>query len=929
MKKIVLSFFLSIIAIVANAQQEGMYSITQEIKAKPGQQATMVVNLKNTIKFSGIQMKIKLPDGVEVAYDEDDAALLSLNSSRAKGFSTGVTYNPTTRLYYIDISHESKGIEPSEGEIFSLTFNVGKNAQLGTQNIEFTACEFADMDLVSYDQDDFTVPFIIYDDFSVSATTANETMGSVKIEPSGDAVESGTSITATATPNDGYSFVNWTSGETEVSKDNPYTFELAAATALTANFKANQYPVVFVNDGKEVKNETIDFASVITAPENPTKEGYTFLGWYAGETKFEKGATVPVNGVTYTAKWQINQYTITFDTDGGSEIASITQDYNTAVTAPENPTKTGYTFSAWDKKIPATMPANDITLKAIWTINKYTITFDTDGGSEVAPINQDYNSEVTKPADPTKTGYTFSGWDKEIPATMPAENITVKAQWTINQYTITFDTDGGSAIASITQDYNSDVTKPADPTKTGYTFTGWDKEIPATMPAEDITVKAQWTINQYQVTFILDDEKLYSEKQDYGSKITIPKTGEKDNMHVVWDPEVDETVPAHDVTYKGTWVPNNRKITFKFGNGEADYSYVLEYGKELTYPKDPVKEGHTFNGWSSDVEDPANSQKDVTFTAQWKAIFYTITFVIDGDVEQEVIYAAYGSKLEIPEATKEGYTFNGWKCTSNPEITEVPATIPAKNLTFVALWEINQYTITFDTDGGSAVASITQDYASDITAPAAPTKKGYTFIGWTPALPETMPAENMTLKANWQINKYTVTFKIAGKVFQTQTLEYGAEIVAPEPKVLEGRTFEYWNPTVDATVPDHNVVYEAVYSFNKYTITYYVNDVIVNTVVVRYGDIIENYVPTLDDGMTFDGWTDEIPQTMPAHDLEIHGTASNTSTAIKNIMTSIEEGCNVYTDNGVLVKRVNSKAELSTLPTGKYIINGVKIVIKK
>ena len=715
-------------------------------------------------------------------------------------------------------------------------------------------------------QNDLIIPLKIYNNFSVSATTGNETMGSVTINPSGDAVESGTSITATAKANDGYSFVNWTSGETEVSIENPYTFELAAATALTANFKANQYPVAFVNDGAEVKNETIDFASVITAPANPTKEGYTFLGWFDGnDVKFVEGATVPLNGVTYTAKWQIKQYTITFDTDGGSEIAAMTQDYNTAVTAP---------------------------------------------------------------AAPTKTGYTFVSWDKEIPATMPAENINIKATWQINQYTITFDTDGGSEVASITQDYNTAVTAPENPTKEGHTFKGWEPALPETMPAEDITVKAQWTINQYLVTFILEDKTLYSEKQYYGSPIAIPEIEEKkENMHVVWDPEVDKTVPARDVTYTGTWVTNNRTITFKFDNGEADYSYVLESGQELTYPKDPVKEGHTFKGWSPDVEKPETSQKDVTFTAQWEANKYTITFK-DGDVELKVISAAYGSKLDIQEPTKKGYTFKGWTIDGE-KIVDVPETIPAKDLTFVALWEINQYTITFDTDGGSAVASITQDYASDITAPATPTKKGYTFIGWTPALPETMPAENMNIKANWQINKYTVTFKIAGKVFQTQTLEYGAKIVAPEPKVLEGRTFEYWNPTVDATVPDHNVEYEAVYSFNKYTITYYVNDVIVNTVVVRYGDIIENYVPTLDDGMTFDGWTDEIPQTMPAHDLEIHGTASNTSTAIKNIMTSIEEGCNVYTDNGVLVKRVNSKAELSTLPTGKYIINGVKIVIKK
>ena len=138
------------------------------------------------------------------------------------------------------------------------------------------------------------------------------------------------------------------------------------------------------------------------------------------------------------------------------------------------------------------MPAENMTVKAQWEINQYAITFDTNGGSEIAPITQDYGTKITTPADPTRKGYTFKGWDKEIPKTMPAENITVTAQWEINRYTITFDTAGGSEIAPITQDYGTNITAPADPTREGYTFIGWDKAIPTTMPAENITVTAQW-----------------------------------------------------------------------------------------------------------------------------------------------------------------------------------------------------------------------------------------------------------------------------------------------------------------------------------------------------------------------------------------------------------------------------------------------------
>ena len=279
-----------------------------------------------------------------------------------------------------------------------------------------------------------------------------------------------------------------------------------------ARWTLNTYTIDYeLNGGTVNGNNPITFTvnSDDITLINPTKTGYTFAGWTGtGLTAATQTVTIAKGSVdnrSYTANWTINQYTITFDTDGGSAIAAITQDYNSAVTAPSAPTKTGYTFAGWDKEIPATMPAENITIKALWTINQYTITFDTDGGSAIAPITQDYNSAVTAPANPTKTGYTFAGWDKTIPTTMPAENITIKALWTINQYTITFDTDGGSAIAPITQDYNSAVTAPANPTKTGYTFTGWDKEIPATMPAENITIKATWSLNTYTITYDLDE----------------------------------------------------------------------------------------------------------------------------------------------------------------------------------------------------------------------------------------------------------------------------------------------------------------------------------------------------------------------------------------------------------------------------------------
>ncbi len=185
--------------------------------------------------------------------------------------------------------------------------------------------------------------------------------------------------------------------------------------------------------------------------------------------------------------------------DGDSEYAKQVLPSGTLATRPDAPAATpGYTFGGWNKAdgtawdYASDKVTDNITLYAKWAANTYTITFDTAGGSEIAPITQDYGTVITAPKAPTREGYTFIGWDKEIPTTMPAENMTVTAQWEINQYTITFDTAGGSEIAPITQDYGTAITAPADPTRKGYTFKGWDKEIPETMPAENITVKAKW-----------------------------------------------------------------------------------------------------------------------------------------------------------------------------------------------------------------------------------------------------------------------------------------------------------------------------------------------------------------------------------------------------------------------------------------------------
>ena len=266
------------------------------------------------------------------------------------------------------------------------------------------------------------------------------------------------------------------------------------------------YTVTFQSEGGSEVASQIRANTPADQPADPTKEGYTFIGWYNGESEWDFETPVTAD-LTLTAKWQINQYTITFDTAGGSEVPSITQDYGTAITPPAAPTRTGYTFAGWDREIPTTMPAGDMTITARWTVNQYTITLKPENGGQDIVIKQDYGTAITAPANPTKTGYTFAGWDKTIPTTMPAGDMTITARWTVNQYTITLKPENGGQDIVIKQDYGTAITAPANPTKTGYTFAGWDKTIPTTMPAGDMTITARWTENRVIVIIRPDDSK--------------------------------------------------------------------------------------------------------------------------------------------------------------------------------------------------------------------------------------------------------------------------------------------------------------------------------------------------------------------------------------------------------------------------------------
>ena len=318
-------------------------------------------------------------------------------------------------------------------------------------------------------------------------------------------------ITLQAPSRFGHSFEGWYSDanfNTSVS-----TIEQGSIGNITlyARWSANTYQVTFDGNGATsgtMSNQNYTFGATANLFGNGfSRTGHTFTGWNtqpdgSGDA-YSSSFTMNVEGIKLYAQWSINEYTITFDSNGGTSVDSITQNFGTSVEAPSNPTRTGFTFTGWSQTVPTTMPAENITLVASWTANEYTITFNSDGGTAVSSITQDFGTAVTRPSDPTRDGFTFDGWSPDVPSTMPAENLTLTAQWSANNYTITFDSNGGTSVSSITQAFGTSITAPDDPTREGFTFNGWNPSVPSTMPSSDRTLTAQWTPINYNISIEL------------------------------------------------------------------------------------------------------------------------------------------------------------------------------------------------------------------------------------------------------------------------------------------------------------------------------------------------------------------------------------------------------------------------------------------
>ena len=469
-------------------------------------------------------------------------------------------------------------------------------------------------------------------------------------------------------------------------------------------------------------------------------------------------------------------------------------EYGEKITTIVEPMKEGCTFSGWSE-IPATMPAKNVTVTGTFTINKYKLTYMVDGENHKTS-EVEYGASVTAEANPIKEGYTFSGWS-EIPAKMPANDVTVTGTFTINKYKLTYMVDGENYKTSEVE-YGATITREKEPTKEGYTFSGWS-EIPATMPAKDVTVTGGFTINKYNLTYMIDGVTYKTSEVEYGASITAEANPKKEGYTFSGWSEIPATMPAKNVTVTGSFTINKYNLVYMI-DGAAYKTSEVEYGASITAEANPIKEGYTFSGWS---EIPATMPaKNVTVTGSFTINKYNLTYMIDG-VTYKTSEVEYGTVIK-PEAepSKEGYTFSGWSM--------IPASMPAKDVTITGSFTRGQYKLTYIVDG-EIYKTISLDYYDAVTVEAAPEKEGYTFSGWSET-PATMPARDVTVTGEFTINKYTLTYQVDGEIYKTYDVEYGTDITAEEEPTKDGYAFSGWS-LIPATMPAEDVTVSGNFTF--------------------------------------------------------------------------------------------------------------------
>ena len=694
---------------------------------------------------------------------------------------------------------------------------------------------------------------------------------------------------------EGHTFSGWS----EV----PETMPLNDLT-VTGTFTPNEYALIFMSEGDTLQVDSLLYGSPIVLPEDPVKENYVFQNW--GEVP----ETMPAHDVTLTAVYEGKRFLLSFVVDGDTLMADSVP-YNDPVVVPEEPVKEGHTFSGWGE-VPETMPLSDLTVTGTFTPNKYALIFMQEGDTlQVDSLL--YDSPIVLPEDPVKENYVFQNWG-EVPETMPAYDVTLTAVYEGQRFLLSFVVDGDTLMTDSVP-YNDPVILPEEPVKEGHTFSGWG-EVPETMPANDLTVTGTFTPNEYALIFMSDGDTLQVDSLLYGSPIVLPEDPVKENYVFLNWGEVPETLPAHDVTLTAVYEGQRFLLSFVV-DGDTLMADSVPYNDPVVLLEEPVKEGHTFSGWSEVPE--TMPLIDLTITGTFTPNEYALIFMSEGDTLQ-VDSLLYGSLIVLPEdPVKENYVFQNWG--------EVPETMPAYDVTLTAVYEGKRFLLSFVVDGDTLMSD-SVPYNDPVVVPEEPVKEGHTFSGWgevpetmpandltvtgtftpnkyalifmvegdtlqvdsvlygSPFLlpdvdekvghsfsweesPEVMPANDLTLHGYYTIKKYALTFTVDGDTLYTDTLFYNAPIIIPDAPVKEGCTFSGWGEVPDL-MPANNLTIAGSFLANTFVLTYMVNGEVFKTMNKAYGAPIEHEEYPVEEGYTFSGWG-KLPETMPAANMIVNG----------------------------------------------------------
>ena len=561
----------------------------------------------------------------------------------------------------------------------------------------------------------------------------------------------------------------------------------------------------------------------------PVRTGYIFLGWTGeGITEPQKTIEIPQGSTgdrTYTANWQVIEYTITLlDMDGAGTSEALVYTVEQPVTLP-TPTREGYAFLGWTvnsdmaPQLTVVLPQGSIgnrTYTANWELTGYTITMDLNGGSgETALLYTVIDDEFALPT-PTRNGYEFVGWTGEG-ITTPQTSVKIPkgstgnkaytANWQVIEYTITLDTNGGPNVSPIKYTVEDSFTLPY-PLRPGYEFAGWTLDGSGMLPATtliiyygttgDLHYKAEWRLAEYTINMDLNGgsgkEKVVYTITDEDFELPTPTRNGYE--FVGWKGE-GITTPQRIVkipkgsTGNKAYTANWKVIQYTIitllegGNAGSSGAYVYTVEETFTLPT-PTRTGYTFWGWTGEgittpqpnVTIPKGSTGDKTYIENWVETGYTITLDLNGGSGKEkVIYTMTDEDFELPTPTRNGYEFVGWtgEGITTPQTSVKIPKGSMGNKAYTANWKVIRYTITLVTNGGAVIASIRYTVEDSVTLPIPPERPGYEFAGWVldgsgqfPSTPMIIPegsTGDRIYEAEWRVATYTITYVSHGKAY--------------------------------------------------------------------------------------------------------------------------------------------------------------------